>query len=144
MKFAKIIVRSARLHVALLLAVLLCGPAAAQSPPPAPAPAPGAGVATPPQAPEPVPSPARANEAEPAPGASVAALLPRDLSPWGMFLSADIVVKVVMVGLAFASFVTWTIALAKSLEILAAKHRLRRDLALLARTPSLAEAARKF
>ena len=31
------------------------------------------------------------------------AILPRDLSPWGMFLNADIVVKVVMVGLVFAS-----------------------------------------
>ena len=36
-------------------------------------------------------------------------LLPRNLSPWGMFLNADIVVKVVMVGLAFASLVTWTV-----------------------------------
>src|SRR4051812_21751842 len=37
-------------------------------------------------------------------GASVIAraVLPRDLSPWGMFLNADIVVKVVMVGLVFA------------------------------------------
>src|SRR4029077_2835468 len=42
------------------------------------------------------------------------AFLPRDLSPWGMFLSADIVVKVVMVGLVFASVVTWTVWLAKS------------------------------
>src|SRR3569832_1148918 len=35
--------------------------------------------------------------------------LPRDLSPWGMFMAADIVVKAVMVGLAFASVLTWTI-----------------------------------
>ena len=41
------------------------------------------------------------------------AALPRDLSPWGMFVSADIVVKAVMVGLAFASVVTWTVWLAK-------------------------------
>ena len=39
-----------------------------------------------------------------------------NLSPWGMFLNADIVVKAVMVGLAFASFVTWTIWLAKTLS----------------------------
>src|SRR5262249_9813548 len=70
--------------------------------------------------------------------------LPRDLSPWGMFLSADIVVKAVMIGLAFASFITWTIALSKSLEILSAKRRLRRELSSLTRTPSLADAARKF
>jgi hypothetical protein len=27
------------------------------------------------------------------------AVLPRDLSPWGMFMNADVVVKVVMIGL---------------------------------------------
>ncbi|MCK9912899.1 hypothetical protein MXD81_27340, partial [Microbacteriaceae bacterium K1510] len=52
--------------------------------------------------------------------------LPRDLSPVGMFMQADIVVKAVMIGLAFASFVTWTIWLAKSLEIAIAKRKLRR------------------
>ncbi|MDQ0349957.1 hypothetical protein J2S76_004413, partial [Ancylobacter vacuolatus] len=31
--------------------------------------------------------------------------LPHDLSPWGMFLAADWVVKAVMIGLAFASVV---------------------------------------
>jgi biopolymer transport protein ExbB len=57
------------------------------------------------------------------------ALLPRNLSPWGMFLSADIVVKAVMIGLAFASLVTWTVWLAKTVEIrrktALAKARLR-------------------
>jgi len=42
-------------------------------------------------------------------------LLPRNLSPWGMFLNADIVVKAVMIGLAFASLVTWTVWLAKTI-----------------------------
>ena len=37
--------------------------------------------------------------------------LPHDLSPWGMFLGADIVVKGVLIGLAAASVLTWTIAL---------------------------------
>ena len=46
-----------------------------------------------------------------------AAALPRDLSPWGMFMSADIVVKAVMIGLAFASVVTWTVWLAKTIEL---------------------------
>ena len=46
-----------------------------------------------------------------------ARLLPRELSPWGMFLAADVVVKVVMVGLAIASVITWTVWLAKSLEL---------------------------
>jgi biopolymer transport protein ExbB len=53
------------------------------------------------------------------------AMLPRDLSPWGMFMQADWVVKAVMIGLAFASVVTWTIWLAKSLELASAKRRTR-------------------
>ena len=57
------------------------------------------------------------------PGAGFAAtdnaLLPRNLSPWGMFVNADIVVKAVMVGLAFASLVTWTVWLAKTIELAA-------------------------
>ena len=36
----------------------------------------------------------------------------RDMSPWSMFLSADILVKAVMICLAIASLVTWTIFLA--------------------------------
>jgi biopolymer transport protein ExbB len=52
-----------------------------------------------------------------------ASTLPRDLSPWGMFMGADIVVKAVMVGLAFASLATWTVWLAKSLELAAARRR---------------------
>jgi len=51
------------------------------------------------------------------------ATLPPDLSPWGMFLQADIVVKAVIVGLFFASLVTWTIWLAKGIELVAAKRR---------------------
>ena len=49
--------------------------------------------------------------------ATDAALLPRNLSPWNMFVSADIVVQAVMVGLAIASLVTWTVWLAKTIEI---------------------------
>src|SRR5258707_14543140 len=40
------------------------------------------------------------------------ATLPRDLSVRGMFLNADPVVKAVMIGLVFASVVTWTVWLA--------------------------------
>ena len=50
-------------------------------------------------------------------------LLPRNLSPWGMFLNADIVVKAVMIGLALASLLTWTVWLAKTIE-LASERRL--------------------
>src|SRR5262249_5862001 len=49
------------------------------------------------------------------------ATLPRDLSPWGMYLNADPVVKAVLIGLAFASLVTWTVWLAKTIEIVVAK-----------------------
>ncbi len=59
------------------------------------------------------------------------ALLPRNLSPWGMFLNADIVVQAVMVGLAFASLVTWTVWLAKTIELRRAGSALRRRLTLL-------------
>ena len=45
------------------------------------------------------------------------AVLPRDLSPWGMFMNADVVVKAVMIGLVIASVVTWTVWLAKTIEI---------------------------
>ncbi len=70
------------------------------------------------------------------------ALLPHDLSPWSMFMNADIVVKAVMVGLAFASLITWTIWLAKSLELLGAKRRAAQATRKLAQADSLAQAAR--
>jgi biopolymer transport protein ExbB len=60
------------------------------------------------------------------------ATLPRDLSPWGMYLNADPVVKGVLIGLAFASLVTWTVWLAKSIEIFFAKRRVRKGLNKLA------------
>ena len=79
------------------------------------------------------------------PGAGVtdvaSALLPRDLTPWGMFMSADIVVKAVMIGLVFASVLTWTIWLAKTLELIGARRRLRRAQAALEMARSLVEAA---
>jgi biopolymer transport protein ExbB len=65
--------------------------------------------------------------------------LPRDLSPWGMFKNADPIVQGVLIGLVIASVVTWTIWLAKTVELLAAKRRLRTQLAALARARSTAE-----
>jgi biopolymer transport protein ExbB len=67
--------------------------------------------------------------------------LPRDLTPWGMFMSSDIVVKAVMIGLVFASVLTWTIWLAKTLELIGARQRLARAHEVLAAARSLAEAA---
>ena len=66
--------------------------------------------------------------------------VPRDLSPWSMFLTADIVVKVVMVSLAFASLVTWTIFFAKTVQLSRARARLREALARVAETRTLSEA----
>ena len=57
-----------------------------------------------------------------------------------MFMSADILVQTVMVGLAFASLVTWTVWLAKNLELWAAMRKLRRALAAISGERSLAEA----
>jgi biopolymer transport protein ExbB len=68
------------------------------------------------------------------------ALLPRNLSPWGMFLNADIVVKAVMVGLAFASLVTWTVWLAKTIELRSARRLALRRIRMLEAGGSLAEA----
>jgi biopolymer transport protein ExbB len=77
--------------------------------------------------------------AEAVPDSGIALKLPRDLSPWGMFLAADIVVKAVMVGLAFASLLTWTIWLAKVIELIAARRRMRATIAILGETRSLTE-----
>ena len=59
----------------------------------------------------------------PAPATEALLTLPRDLSPWGMFMAADIVVKAVMVGLAFASVLTWTIWFAKAIELMRARRK---------------------
>jgi len=64
----------------------------------------------------------------------------RELSPWSMFKSADVLVKAVMIGLAFASLVTWTIFIAKMLELTVVQRKLRAALAKIADARSLAEA----
>jgi len=69
-------------------------------------------------------------------------LLPRNLSPWGMFLNADIVVKVVMIGLALASLATWTVWLAKTIELGVAKKLARRRLKMLESGGGLTDAVR--
>jgi biopolymer transport protein ExbB len=66
--------------------------------------------------------------------------LPEDLSPWGMFENADLVVKAVIIGLAFASLVTWTVWLAKTLELRNARGEVRRDLRILNESATLAQA----
>jgi biopolymer transport protein ExbB len=69
------------------------------------------------------------------------ALLPQDLSPWGMFINADPIVKAVMIGLAFASFITWTIWVAKGIELRGARLAVRRAQHRLEQCATLAQAS---
>ncbi len=57
-----------------------------------------------------------------------------------MFLSADVLVKAVMIGLAFASLVTWTIFIAKMIELSLIQRKLRAALGQVSDARSLAEA----
>jgi biopolymer transport protein ExbB len=70
---------------------------------------------------------------------STAAML-HELSPWSMFLAADVLVKAVMIGLAFASLVTWTIFIAKMIELSLVQRKLRAALAKISDVRSLSEA----
>jgi biopolymer transport protein ExbB len=146
--------RGRTLHAGVLCLTLTAGalPSSAQTQVPAspptqvPATPPAATTGSPPAVAVPVPDAARPAapdaiqppQAQPAPDLS--SLLPRDLSPWGMFTNADNLVKAVMIGLAFASVVTWTIALAKWLELGAFKLQLRKLHRAIAGARSLAEA----
>jgi biopolymer transport protein ExbB len=86
------------------------------------------------------PAAALAQQVDAASAAAAPSLLPHDLSPWGMFMQADVVVKAVMIGLAFASLVTWTVWLAKGVELFAAKRRAQAATRLLERADTLAAA----
>ncbi|MBJ7405484.1 MAG: tonB-system energizer ExbB [Bradyrhizobium sp.] len=146
----------ASLAVAALLAVAwLASPVSAQAqsaPAPAqavqPAPAGPAPSATVPSAPAPSASTPAAPTALPAATVSTtakseaAAVAPamKELSPWMMFMSADIIVQAVMIGLAFASLMTWTVFIAKSIELSVASGKLRSALKRIAEAHSLAEA----
>lgn len=68
--------------------------------------------------------------------------MPSDLSVWGMYQHADIVVKVVMVGLIIVSVITWAIFFAKGLQLLMYKSRLRHEKSQLISVRSLNEASR--
>ncbi len=71
-------------------------------------------------------------------------VLPHDLSPIGMFMAADVVVKSVMIGLALASVATWAIFLVKFLELLGAKARLTRAVRLLSAANGLSDVKAAF
>ena len=68
-----------------------------------------------------------------------AAALPRDLSPWGMYLNADPVVKGILIGLALASVITWTVCLAKAIEIFFANREIHAALGRLTSVRSATE-----
>jgi biopolymer transport protein ExbB len=111
------------------------------TPPASAAPAASQPAAPAAQAPTPVPAdPVAAPEPRP----EISATLPRDLSPWGMFVNADIVVKLVMLGLVFASLVTWTICIAKYWELWSAARKARAALGLLNEARSLGEAHQRL
>ncbi len=77
------------------------------------------------------------------PPISATALLPHDLSPMGMFMAADWIVKSVMIGLLLASLATWTVWLAKSIELATAKRRTRKVLATVTQAEHLGQAAER-
>jgi biopolymer transport protein ExbB len=93
-----------------------------------------------PSVPSAVPTDVSAGPAEGARSLKSTAPTPRELSPWSMFMSADILVKAVMIGLAFASLVTWTIFIAKMFELSLIQNRLRAALGKIGDARSLAEA----
>lgn len=68
-------------------------------------------------------------------------LMQTDLSVWGMYHHADIVVKIVMIGLILASVVTWAIFFSKSVELLSHKRRLKHEQKLLGEARSLNQAS---
>lgn len=68
-------------------------------------------------------------------------LMQADLSVWGMFEHADIVVKAVMIGLLLASIVTWAIFFGKFTELTSARRRLKHEQQALADARSLRQAA---
>nr|WP_180574402.1 tonB-system energizer ExbB [Agrobacterium vitis] len=90
--------------------------------------------------PAPAPSPTEGVAVE-APAAVQRSDIPHDLSPVGMFMAADWVVKSVMIALGLASVATWTILLVKTLQLSGSKARLRRGLAVLQEARSLSQAA---
>ena len=146
------VLRSAAAVIAALVVFSLTGPSSAQQAPAtaqapaATAPAPAPAVQAP--APSIAAAPAAASPAVEATAApaerdkllKAAAAELRELSPWSMFKSADVLVKAVMIGLAFASLVTWTIFIAKMIEMTVIQRKLRNALNKIGDARSLAEA----
>jgi biopolymer transport protein ExbB len=144
--------RAWRAIAAVLFSVLLAPTAAfadntaPATPPAATAPAPEQNAPAPAAAPA-ATDPALAAEGAPADDSGVVLEednslgMAHDLSPWGMYQNADIIVKIVMIGLAIASIITWTIWIAKGFELLGAKRRLRTEIVHLKKATTLKEAS---
>jgi biopolymer transport protein ExbB len=122
--------RSGLWLIVACLGLCAVAPARAQEPPAAPA----AAQATP-AAPAEIAPPHETDRA-----LQPSRPMPRELSPWSMFMAADAFVKGVMFSLAFASLVTWTIFLAKLAELFFAQRRLNAALRRIGRARSLTEA----
>jgi biopolymer transport protein ExbB len=138
--------RAGRAIAAVLFSLMLAPVALADSSAPAQAPATQSAAPAPAATPvdtsaaPAVQDPAADESAEPA-VADTTFGMSHDLSPWGMYKNADIIVKAVMIGLAIASIITWTIWIAKGLELLGAKRRLKSEIAALKRARTLDEAS---
>ncbi|POG05001.1 tonB-system energizer ExbB [Pseudomonas putida] len=137
--------------IAALLLSLVLAPVAMADEPAANTAAPAAAAAATPATPAPTAVEGQAATPVDAPVAADPAVqqlvedtslgMAHDLSPWGMYKNADIVVKIVMIGLAIASIITWTIWIAKGFELMGAKRRLRGEIAALKKSVSLKEAS---
>jgi len=128
----------------LLLASPTLGQQQANSPLPAvnaSSPISGDTVQAPPAQPGPAEAPVKATEqVKSAPASRDLASALSELSPWSMFLSADSVVKAVMICLALASLATWTILLAKSASFRVARRQLESSLLRISTCRTLPEA----
>ncbi|AQW70556.1 tonB-system energizer ExbB [Pseudomonas putida] len=141
--------RAWRATAALILSLALAPVAMADEPnAAAPVTAPAASAAAPASAPAGEAAPGTVAQAPVAADPDAQALvedtslgMAHDLSPWGMYKNADVVVKAVMIGLAIASIITWTIWIAKGFELMGAKRRLRGEIARLKKSTSLKEAS---
>ncbi|MCI3943031.1 outer membrane transport energization protein ExbB [Pseudomonas syringae] len=126
----------AALVLSLMLAPMALADQSAPASAPVAAPAASAPAATEAAVPDAAPAPALEPVAE-----DNSLGMAHDLSPWGMYQNADIVVKAVMIGLAIASIITWTIWISKGFELLGAKRRLHGEIVNLKKARSLNEAS---
>jgi biopolymer transport protein ExbB len=101
-----------------------------------PQPAPAATDVAPPASVTPTTAPVAPS---PAAATNASVRLPQDLTLPAMFRHANGVVRAVMIGLISASVVTWTILLAKGVDVALAKARLRRALTEAEADSTLAE-----